>query len=250
MILCFISDTHCQHSSRKLEFCLDRILEKYPDSTIVHCGDISSRGRFSEVEDFLAWYSSLGFKNRIMIPGNHDFFFDYDRKAITDMGRARHGNPMYSEQDVSALLSKYPNIIYLNDSGITLEGVNFWGSPITPWFHDWAFNRTDETIGDHWKMIPENTNVLITHGPPRGILDLTYNGYTNVGCMELAGKTFDLKDLMVHSFGHIHESFGIEVIDSVTYINASFLDFNYRPLNSPVIFDTESKKAHVFSIQD
>lgn len=250
MVICFISDTHCQHSAKKLKYYLDRILEKYPDSTIVHCGDISSRGRFSEVEDFLSWYSSLGFTNKIMIPGNHDFFFDYDRAAITDMGKMRHGNPIYSKQDVDALLLKYPDVIYLNDSGVIIDNINFWGSPITPWFHDWAFNRTEENIANHWELIPKNTDILITHGPPRGILDLTYNGYINVGCLELAKKTMDLENLMVHAFGHIHEGFGIEIIGGKTYINASFLNFNYQPMNYPIIFDTEEKKSYIFSDLD
>lgn len=250
MIICFISDTHGQHLNKKLNYYLERILEKYPDSTVVHCGDISSRGSFKEVEDFLSWYSNLGFTNKIMISGNHDFFFDYNRNAITDIGKMRHGNPTYSKVDVDFLLSKYSNIVYLEDSGITIDGINFWGSPITPWFHDWAFNRTEETILSHWEMIPNDTNVLITHGPPRGILDLTYNGYINVGCPELTKKTMDLENLMVHAFGHIHEASGIEIINGKTYVNASFLNFNYQPMNCPIIFDTESKKSYIFSIQD
>jgi len=250
MILCFISDTHTQHQNLKLNMLLEKVLGIYPDAVLVHCGDISIRGSMSEVTDFMDWFSSLRYKYKIVIPGNHDFFFDHGRKARTYHGEFRHGKPIYSQEDVKKLLDVYPGVYFLNDSGVDIEGIKFWGSPITPWFHDWAFNRWENEIEDHWNMIPDDTNVLITHGPPYGILDYTYNGYKNVGCPALSARIQKLEDLMVHSFGHIHESFGVETEREITYINASFLNISYNPVNYPVIFDTEEKKSYIFSDLD
>jgi len=250
MILCFISDTHGQHHNLKLNLLLEKILGIYPDSALIHCGDISIRGSISEVSGFMDWFSSLKYKNKIMIPGNHDFFFDHERRAITSQGEYRHGKPKYNQEEVKKLIDEYPEVYCLNDSGVEIDGIKFWGSPITPWFHDWAFNRLDHEIEEHWNMIPDDTNVLITHGPPYGILDYTYNGYKNVGCPALSARIQKLEDLMVHSFGHIHESFGVETERGITYINSSFLNISYNPVNYPVIFDTEEKKSYIFSDLD
>tara|TARA_Y100000296_G_C5174834_1_gene259491 strand:- start:2061 stop:2591 length:531 start_codon:yes stop_codon:yes gene_type:complete len=70
-----------------------------------------------------------------------------------------------TDDDIELLRSC--GIKYLNDSSITIDGIKFWGSPIQPWFHDWAFNRKrGNEIRKHWELIPTNTDVLLTHGPP------------------------------------------------------------------------------------
>jgi Icc-related predicted phosphoesterase len=145
------------------------------------------------------------------------------------------------EEALRILGSKGKSITYLNDSGVEIDGIKFWGSPVTPRFFDWAFNR-DADIQYHWNMIPYDTNVLITHGPPYGILDLTVREGKPVGCHYLRRRLFDLKDLKVHSFGHIHEGFGQQVGDDedfegVHFVNASYLDHRYRAVNSPVIIN-------------
>ncbi len=76
MTIVFISDTHTQHMDGWLNKELEQILEEYPESVLVHCGDISSRGRQQEVENFVEWYGSLGFKYKLLIAGNHDFIFE------------------------------------------------------------------------------------------------------------------------------------------------------------------------------
>jgi Icc-related predicted phosphoesterase len=117
---------------------------------------------------------------------------------------------------------------------VELDGLKFWGSPVTPWFHNWAFNRIDDKINEHWDLIPNDINVLITHGPPYLTLDATKSGL-RVGCPRLSNKIKDLTDLKVHVFGHIHEASGIVEKDGVTYVNASTLDLYYEVKNSPVI---------------
>jgi Icc-related predicted phosphoesterase len=213
--LVLISDTHTKHF--EIDSQLKQIYSDHPDSIIVHSGDISYRGRKWEVEEFLQWYSSLPFKNKIMIAGNHDFLFE-ESPAVADEMLEKEGQ----------------GIIYLNDSGVELDGLKFWGSPVTPWFHNWAFNRIDDKINEHWDLIPNDINVLITHGPPYLTLDATKSGL-RVGCPRLSNKIKDLTDLKVHVFGHIHEASGIVEKDGVTYVNASTLDLYYEVKNSPVI---------------
>ena len=224
MEIIFISDTHTKHFDGWLNRELDKILEEYPEAVLVHCGDISSRGRQREVEDFVEWYEDLKFKNKLLIAGNHDFMFE--------------DNP---EEALRILESKGKSITYLNDSGVEIDGIKFWGSPVTPRFFDWAFNR-DADIQNHWNMIPHDTNVLITHGPPYGILDFTLRDRKPVGCHYLRKRLFDLKDLKVHSFGHIHEAFGQQIGDDedfqgIQFVNASYLDLRYDPVNRPIVIN-------------
>jgi Icc-related predicted phosphoesterase len=211
----FISDTHTKHKAITED--LVNIYNNCPDSILVHSGDISYRGLPWEVKNFATWYEELPFKNKIMIAGNHDFIFEDE------------------PEEAKQILAEFaPSVIYLQDSGVEINGIKFWGSPVTPRFHDWAFNR-DSDIEYHWNLIPEDTNVLITHGPPHMILDQT-RGYVNAGCWRLSDRIKKLADLKIHVFGHIHEAAGMKEVDGVMYINASTLNLYYEVKNSPVIF--------------
>lgn len=204
-----ISDTHNRHSSLNIPT---------EGDVIVHCGDATSMGSLHEIETFLEWFSSLNYKKHIMIPGNHDWGFEtQSEKAIEQC-------------------KKY-GVVLLNDSSYTYQGIKFWGSPVQPEFGDWAFNRAiglntghfkHPHIQEHWKLIPPDTDVLITHGPPRNILDMTARNFTNVGCPYLAAKILEVKPKLC-LFGHIHEGRGILTQDGITYCNASSLDEKYRP---------------------
>jgi len=208
MKILFLSDTHGLHQK----------LGDLPQADIlIHSGDISNRGRDAEVKDFINWFSSLDYHHKIFIAGNHDFYFE--GKTVND---------------IQKMLPQ--NIHYLCDSGVMIEGLNIWGSPVTPWFLDWAFNRDrGEEINKHWKLIPKNTDILITHGPPYGILDMNVNKkYT--GCKDLL-TTVNLIKPKYHLFGHIHESYGIFETEYTSYINACILDENYKMKNRPIIFD-------------
>ena len=126
---------------------------------------------------------------------------------------------------------------YLQDSGTTIGGLRFWGSPVTPRFFDWAFNR-DADIARHWAMIPPDTDVFVVHGPPRGTLDQTVRGQA-VGCPALRDRLEALNPRLV-VFGHIHEAQGMVAADSGTvYANAALLDEKYRPVFKPQIIDLE-----------
>lgn len=201
-----ISDTHGKHHE----------LEIPAGDILIHAGDISSRGGHAEVQDFLQWYASLPHRHKVFIAGNHDFM---------------------AERQPEVLLEMIPdNLIYLNDSGVTIEGINIWGSPISPWFYDWAFNRRRGLeIKYHWDMIPDNTDILVTHGPPHGILDRTYDG-SLVGCEELRIKVMAIRPRL-HLFGHIHEAHGLHLEQEITFANASILDLAYEVAHPPVEID-------------
>ena len=127
-------------------------------------------------------------------------------------------------------------IIYLNDSGIEIDGITFWGSPITPWFFNWAFNRhRGEAIKKHWDLIPHNIDVLITHGPAHTILDKTTKGAC-AGCEGLLQKVQEIKP-KVHICGHIHEAYGKTEKYGTVFINASILNEKYELRNHAASID-------------
>lgn len=201
-----ISDTHERHK-----------LIALPDGDVlVHAGDITKKGSLEAIRDFADWMQQAPHKHKIVIAGNHDFCFEDDRASEAEE------------------ILRQSGVIYLRDSGVTIAGIRFWGSPWQPWFFDWAFNlqRGDE-IAEKWALIPEDTNVLITHGPPHEISDCTVDGQ-NVGCEELAKRIEQLHYLKLHIFGHIHEGYGIVKVGGVTYANASICDVRYRPVNAPL----------------
>jgi Icc-related predicted phosphoesterase len=202
-----ISDTHGQHRNLILP----------QGDVIIHAGDISRRGERDEVIDFLNWFRDLPFDHKIFIAGNHDFFFERN-----------------SEEIIREIIPE--NVVYLCDSGVTVKGIKIWGSPVTPWFYDWAFNRhRGHSISCHWDLIPGDTDILITHGPALSKLDKTKYGEC-VGCSDLLEKIKEIKP-KVHICGHIHEAYGQETAYGTIFINASVNDEKYVMKNKPVVFD-------------
>ena len=202
-----ISDTHGLHAQLQLP----------KGDVLLHAGDICSRGTEKEALNFLAWFREQDYKYKIFIAGNHDFYF---------------------EKNTSALINKIipENVIYLCDSGAQIEGINIWGSPVSPWFYNWAFNRyRGSDIKKHWAKIPHHTDILITHGPVFGKLDITVQG-EQVGCVDLLNALEKINP-KIHLCGHIHEAYGEIKSTKTTFLNASVLDENYRLVNEPMIFD-------------
>ena len=227
MKIAFFSDTHAMHGFGSIGS-----YRAFTGAGIaVFAGDFS-KGRgygSSHVENFIAWFSKMPVMHKIFIAGNHDMFMEGLLKA-----------------EINYLL-KDAGLIYLNDSGVTINGIKFWGSPVTPEYHDWAFNRfPGEDIARHWDMIPDDVDVLITHGPPAGILDVVNNRYSSnhdrhVGCPQLRRQVFDRIKPQVHVFGHIHEAYGILEEEGITFINASVMDADYMAVNEPHFLDVEAR---------
>jgi methionine--tRNA ligase beta chain len=191
---------------------------------IIHGGDMSMMGEEYEIDKFLKWYSNLPYKYKILIAGNHDYLFEKQRGIAKEV------------------LKKYPNIIYLESSEVVIEGIKIYGEPRQPWFHSWAFNvERGEAIKRYWDAIPDDVDILVTHGPPYDILDMTARG-ASVGCVDLRNRIKELKNLKLCIFGHIHEHAGYEFIDGVHFVNASVLNLRYQLQNRPQAFIIDKEK--------
>ena len=217
-----ISDTHGMHLNLSI-----------PDGDIlVHCGDFCNHGTYKDAVKFLGWFQTHPHKHKIFIAGNHDL--------VLEQG---------SYNDITALTEVMlnSNTHYLNDSGVRLHGLNFWGSPVQPRFFNWAFNRDrGADIKKHWDKIPEDTDFLITHGPPYGILDEAPRqiGFDHVGCKDLRVAVEKIKP-RIHAFGHIHYSGGQTysmVGCPTTCVNAAMADEEYRITRRPLVLDLDKNK--------
>lgn len=191
---------HNQHQS----------LENLPEADIIiHSGDFSFAGTGNEFRSFLRWFLNLDYKHKIIIGGNHDNFLEN-----------------LSQKEIQKSLPK--NCYYLRHSGVTIENLHFGGIPM------FVSEDIDGTYFEKIKKIPANTNVLITHNPPLGILDL--DGKTHYGEKLLLEKALEIKPKL-HLFGHIHNAYGIEKSKHTTFSNASVLNGNYEFKNLPNIFE-------------
>lgn len=199
---------------------------------LVHAGDLTLRETEHENQSCAAWLDGLPHKTKILCAGNHDWFFD------PNAPRQFHSWRLYRRYSVREMLAKFQSVRYLQDSQLRADGMRFYGSPWQPWFYGWAFNlpRDGEELAAKWAAIPAETDVLITHGPPFGILDRLQSG-EHVGCAKLLRRVKELSRLRVCIFGHIHEGYGQEQRGSVHFVNAWICDAEYRPRNAPIVLD-------------
>jgi predicted phosphodiesterase len=208
-----ISDTHCRHRSLKLP----------KGDVLLHAGDIGYRSSREEVVDFLDWFGKQPFAYKIFIAGNHDFFFEKEKSPV-----------------IQRLIPE--GVYYLKDEALTIDGVKIWGSPYTPWFYRWAFNKKrGAPLARHWDNIPADTDVLLTHGPVYGILDTVINEQ-NAGDKDLLAKVLQVRP-RVHVCGHIHESYGSVKRHGIKFINACLLNERYELANKPITFDMVADPA-------
>ncbi len=193
---------------------------------LIVAGDLTARNTPKEYDRFDNWLDQQPYKKKIFIAGNHDGILEKEapRKYMFKVGS-------YEKEKFE----------YLQDTGTEFEGLKIWGSPWTPTFLDWHFmkNRGDD-IKAMWDLIPDDIEILITHGPPMGIQDeVRFSSRANngkfAGCEELR-NTIDhrLKKLKLHVFGHIHESPGKVVVNGVIHVNATIMDADYDPVNKPI----------------
>ena len=229
MKLVCISDTHGFHP----------FLDMPEGDVLIHCGDwCKDFGNVQEMKAFADWVEALPYASKIVIAGNHDF-------PAQDNDARCKGN------------FKKRGIHYLKDSGVEIDGQVFWGSPWQPEFGGLAFNLPrGERLWDKWRRIPLNTDVLVTHGPPFGILDNATSpedlfGQDNpVGCRQLLRRVKQVRP-KVHCFGHVHVSPGVVDQGETTFINAAIckghLSMGSKPtrqaaekfggLREPIVFD-------------
>jgi Icc-related predicted phosphoesterase len=200
-----ISDTHSMHEQMSI-----------PEGDIlIHSGDITLYGRLNELQAFNDWLGTLPHKYKIIVAGNHDYAFE--------------SYPIEARSTIT-------NGIYLQDEAVEIEGIKFYGSPWQPWHHNMAFNlERGPDLAEKWSMIPPDTDVLITHGPPYGQGDRTKFGL-DVGCEDLLQRIEEIRPRL-HIFGHIHEGAGITYKAGTAFINACSSDVGYKPTNIPIVFD-------------
>jgi Icc-related predicted phosphoesterase len=218
-IVC-ISDTHVLHERTPIEV---------PDGDVlIHSGDGLGGGSLSELVVFSNWLAKLPHRTKIFVPGNHDWPFQEDPE------RAR---------------SKLPaHVVCLIDQETTVEGLRIYGSPWQPEFCDWAFNLPrGHRLREKWNQIPHGIDILITHGPPQGILDQNYHG-EHVGCADMREVVLERIKPKLHAFGHIHRGHGTSMIGRTLFVNASICDEAYRPIQAPIVVDVGPADVKVVSV--
>jgi len=205
-IVC-LSDTHNRHRDALI-----------PEGDIlIHAGDITQFGEEDILRDFNQFMADLPHKHKVIIAGNHDFYFQkFPEESRTIM----------------------TNCIYLQDEEVVIEGLRIYGSPWQPWFYDWAFNlRRGDEIRERWLMIPPGIDILVTHGPPQGEGDLNRRGEL-IGCEDLLDVVKIIRP-KYHVFGHNHSGYGLSKSKHTTFINAC-LNSGSRVLNKPIVIDVNS----------
>jgi Icc-related predicted phosphoesterase len=209
MKIVVISDTHSAHRDVKLP----------EGDVLLHAGDLcfalgtNRKEQCDQIRDVDQWFGEQNFEKIICIAGNHDFPF-------------HHG-----------LFTKLNNAVYLQNGHYTYKGVKFFGSPNQlPFFG--AFNAGEETLKSIYRQVDEDTDVLITHGAPYGILDVPHRG-DHTGSHELWDLVQRIKPKL-HVFGHIHYSYGKVEQDGTTFLNASQATRWKSMDNAPWVYEIEA----------
>lgn len=159
---------------------------------------------------FADWLASIPAKRVIAIAGNHDIIF----------------------QAATQLMPELP-WTYLEDSGCEVEGLKVWGTPWQPRFFDWAFNLDEPELAERWQLIPDDTDILVVHGPPRGCGDWSTFGNEHCGSPSLRKRIEEVQPRLVVC-GHIHGGYGRYSIGATTVLNVAHVNEDYRPVHLPV----------------
>jgi len=209
--ICHISDTHLRDFN--------------PESAdiLCHSGDALNYGNFEELTKFRKQLADIhkNYTYIVYVPGNHDRWLESSMDYSVDF-----------------LREEVPNIHVLHNSSIELNGLKFYGTADNPVFCNWAFNKYPEELMQSYANIPDDVEVLITHCPPKGILDSVYG--KSVGSPELAYQYPRLKNLKAHLWGHIHYSYGKEMINGIQYSNAAICNESYLAVNEANIIEVEN----------
>jgi len=198
-----ISDTHELHR----DFAL-------PDGDLlIHAGDFTFWNHVSKIQDFNNWLGELPHRHKVVIPGNHDRAFSQD--------------PRFREMITNGVL--------LINEGVRVCGLNIWGSPVT--CDDAAYGYTTrEERAKLYASIPADTHILVTHGPPYGILDREPGSPKREGCTELRLAVMRLQPRL-HVFGHVHAGYGTCATEKTLFMNAALLGWTGDIENRPIVMD-------------
>lgn len=221
------SDTHNQHKYITLPEC----------DIAIFSGDYGGRSGKTDTVNFLEWYSKQHqCTHKVFIPGNHDLAFD-----------PVHNKETKANEWLDEIMKEYfhdtdfGKIVYLHNEMKIVDDLAIYGSPVTPDFHPqyWAFNKSrGETIMKVWKKIPEQVDIIVTHGPVHGMHDYVPRSQEYTGCQALK-EIVELRKPILHTCGHIHEGYGIAEKNGIWYANASICTADYKPINKPIEVDID-----------
>ena len=222
MRIVLISDTHGQHKNMR---------HPLPEGDmLIHSGDCTNVGNQDGVRKFVEWFQNIeGYDHKIFIAGNHDWAF--------------YRNPSWLGHIINDENLSQSDVTYLQDSELIIEDPGFsrpikiWGSPWQPEFYNWAFNVPRDELYKYWELIPTDTDVLITHGPPQEIRDFALMSQTHQGCSSLRYHVETRIKPALNVFGHLHESYGSMVIEDTLYVNAATATIRYEMINKPIVVD-------------
>lgn len=196
MKILHISDTHGCH----------RRLHDLPQADIiVHSGDFTMNGSEQEALDFMNWFCDLPYLQKIFICGNHD-------------------ECLYGAK-IDGLDN---NVHYLCNSGVEIGSVKFYGVPM--FMSDCISDRQTK----HYANIPDDTDILITHTPPFGILDFDDN--IHYGSEELL-NCITVVQPRLHLFGHTHSQYGKAILNGTTFSNGAIMNADYSNHRKPNIIE-------------
>lgn len=207
MKLVCIADTHREEWNTKIPH----------GDILIHAGDFDIYD-YKDLQNVKTFLDEETHSRKIIIGGNHDFLLQTISKSYVQ----------------SVMQTK--DIAYLENETIEIKGIKFWGSPNTRIFMNWAFMLTAEQLKENWAQIPEDIDIVITHGPPFGILDQATETGTHLGCPFLRARIKEIKP-KYHIFGHIHGGYGVYQDEHTTYINCSLLDEEYELINDPIVVE-------------
>ncbi|PGH16221.1 hypothetical protein AJ80_05244 [Polytolypa hystricis UAMH7299] len=183
-----ISDTHN---------CQPRLVD---GDILIHAGDLTQSGSLKEVQATIDWLNSQPHAQKVVIAGNHDLILDNNYRYHP----SSHPGAFHRKESVN-----WGDVTYLQNSSVTLRcshdrELKIYGSPFSLRHGNWAFQypRTTNIWDEH--SIPADTDILITHGPPQGHLDLDRFGYKFL--LESLWKL--RKKPQLHVFGHVHGGYG------------------------------------------
>lgn len=201
-----------------------------PDGDVfIHCGDLMYSGYLDEWPGVIESLAALPHKEKIVVPGNHDFhiqnYLGITKADLRRRARVRlldDNNPIYN----------LPN------------GKQVFAVPFVTGLPGWAWNRLEISLGNYlqqWNMQPD---ILLTHGPMYKVLDAINpeaekaSARNHVGSWQLAAWYHKLEkkpELFLH--GHIHESYGEHEEWGTRFINAAMCDRDYKQVNPAFVID-------------
>lgn len=243
--LVFVSDTHESHDWDK---------QIPPGDILVHTGDLTMMGRPAELSAFAEKFIALPHPNKILIAGNHDLSLD---EHLTTVMRAQVDEkfPSLKEVDIPLLKQNFikqlteKGVTYLEDSSAQVQGISFYGSPYTPKMHLWAFQKERSALGQIWEKIPSQVDVLLTHGPPVGILD-EFGENDHIGCESLLKHVVDRVKPKIHGFGHVHRAHGWKSQDGILFVNGAICDRTNIASQLGIIVEYDRSTKTAIKVED